>query len=469
VVFSSVAFLYYFLPVFLITYFIFRKNLVILLFSLLFYGWGEPRFLPILFFYIVINYAVGLAIGRTRSRHAWILVGVIGNLSLLVYFKYLDFLSSQLSMIAARLGFGALPIAHVPLPLGISFITFQGLSYVIDVYRGTVPPQRSLVDFAMYKSMFPQLIAGPIVRYVEIAPDIAHRAVLVDDLAEGTRQFIVGLGQKVLIANVLGAPADQIFALSAAERGTLTAWLGIICYTLQIYFDFAGYSNMAIGLGRLIGFRYPINFYRPYVAQSVTDFWRRWHMTLSRWFRDYLYIPLGGNRGAPWRTYLNLLTVFALCGFWHGANWPFLIWGLYHGAFLILERSGFSAVLQRLWRPFRHAYLLLMVTVGWVFFRADTLKAALSFLRAMFGDVAGSPLTPVGRYLTTETAIVLCAAMVLAVAPFTVAVNERDPVRPAMMVHIRNTARDVVLLLILFASLLEVAGGAYNPFIYYRF
>ena len=471
-VFSSVSFLFYFLPVFFLAYFGLNcKNLVVLIFSIIFYAWGEPRFLPIIFVYIVINYLGGLLIGRRDAmRRAWVAAGVAGNLGLLIYFKYVDFLSAQVDQLAAYLGWGRIPVAHVPLPLGISFITFQGLSYIIDVSRGSVQPQRSLLKFAMYKAMFPQLIAGPIVRYKEIADDIDRRPVRIDDLMHGARQFIIGLAQKVLVANVVASPSDQIFALDSHSLDTATAWLGIACYTLQIYFDFAGYSNMAIGLGRMIGFHYPINFIRPYAAVSVTDFWHRWHMTLSRWFLDYLYIPLGGNRISTGRTYINLMIVFLLCGFWHGANWTFLIWGAYHGAFLVIERLGVGKLLRRLWLPLRHAYLILVVMVGWVFFRCEMLDSAMQFLHAMIGFGAGSPLTAADRYMTNEVLLALCAGALLATIPAWHWLTVADR-------YLRNiAARGValagahaLLLLMLLVCLLEVAGGAYNPFIYYRF
>jgi alginate O-acetyltransferase complex protein AlgI len=472
VVFSSVPFLFYFLPVFLLSYFALgRKNVVILLFSLIFYAWGEPRFLPILLAYIILNYVVGRLIARDdERRRVWMVVGVSGNLAMLVYFKYLNLLVDQFRGLFIAMGLGPHPMPHIALPLGISFIAFQGISYVVDVYRRDVASQRSLLDFAMYKAMFPQLIAGPIVRYRDVAADIAHRPVRLGDLVSGTRQFIVGLGQKVLIANVLAAPADQIFALPIGNLGMATAWLGIACYTLQIFFDFAGYSNMAIGLGRILGFRYPINFDRPYASQSLTEFWRRWHMTLSRWFRDYLYIPLGGNRLSPLRTYANLATVFLLCGIWHGANWTFLIWGAYHGVFLIIERLGLGGILTRTWRPLRHVYLMLVVMVGWVFFRCDKLKSAIGFLRAMAGDSTDATQMPAARYLSTETILALCLGALLATLPAwdactaTGARMHGGTARAAVF-----TAAHAVLLAMLVLCLLDVAGGAYNPFIYYRF
>jgi alginate O-acetyltransferase complex protein AlgI len=464
-VFSSVTFLFYFLPIFIAAYFSLPcKNFTILLFSLAFYAWGEPRFVPILLVYILGNYAIGRLISQ-RAGPIWMQLGVAGNLGLLIYFKYANFLSAELGHLFARLGLGSLPEPHIVLPLGISFIAFQGISYVVDVHRGVVASQRSLLSFAMYKSMFPQLIAGPIVRYSDIAGEIDRRPVRLDDLAAGTRQFILGLGQKVLISNILAGPADQIFGLPTADRGPATAWLAIACYTLQIFFDFAGYSNMAIGLGRIMGFRYPINFDRPYAAESITAFWRRWHMTLSSWFRDYLYIPLGGSRGSAPRTYANLMLVFLLCGLWHGAAWNFLVWGAWHGLFLVVERLGLGALLARLWRPLRHVYVLLVVAIGWVFFRADTLRAAQRFLGSMAGR-GGSGLAPVERFLSTEVWLALAFGAVLATVPATRMLTAAGRSLPA---GLASAVTHATLLLILALCLLQVASGAYNPFIYYRF
>lgn len=471
-VFSSVVFLFYFLPIFLAIYFALPwKNFTILVFSLAFYAWGEPRFLPILLIYILGNYAFGRLIGQGGPLgRIWLWVGVTSNLGLLAYFKYANFLSVELGRFFAWLGLGPLPVAHIALPLGISFIAFQGVSYVVDVHRGVVTSQRSLLNFAMYKSMFPQLIAGPIVRYSDVADDIDRRPVTQDNLVAGARQFIIGLGQKVLIANILAVPADQIFSLRSGDIGMATAWLGIACYTLQIFFDFAGYSNMAIGLGRIMGFRYPANFDRPYAAQSITEFWRRWHMTLSSWFRDYLYIPLGGNRVARWRTYANLMIVFLLCGFWHGAAWNFVVWGAFHGLFLVLERLGLGRVIATVWRPLRHLYVVLVVAVGWVFFRADTMRFAGRYLRSMVGGGGTSDLAPAERFLTTEVSLALCAGALLATVPawrlLTAAGGSLPSGGPRGAAFGLGHAG---LLAILALCLLLVSGGAYNPFIYYRF
>ncbi|HYC03774.1 MAG TPA: MBOAT family protein [Azospirillaceae bacterium] len=472
-VFSSVQFLFYFLPLFFLCYYALPgKNLTLTLFSFVFYAWGEPAFVPILAVYILINWGFGLLIDRAGGWKRWALAGgVLGNFGLLVYFKYFNFLAEQARLVAGWLGWGFEAPPPVLLPLGISFITFQGVSYVVDVYRGTVPAQRSLLNFAMYKSMFPQLIAGPIVRYSHIKDDVERRPVVLDRLFEGARQFMVGFAQKVLIANTLAAPADQIFALPADELSMATAWLGIACYTLQIFFDFAGYSNMAIGLGHMIGFRFPINFDRPYAAQSITEFWRRWHMSLSSWFRDYLYIPLGGNRGSALRTYANLFTVFVLCGFWHGASWNFMIWGAYHGLFLVIERLGLGRLLESLWRPLRHAYLVLVVMVGWVFFRADDLPKALDYLNAMAGlGGPGSPLAIPGRYLFPSVQLALLAGVLLSTLPaarWLAEASRRLDGVPGRGVPVGLAHAGLFGLTVL--AVLSIAGGAYNPFIYYRF
>ena len=464
-VFSSIQFLFYFFPCFFLCYFLLPwKNVTLTVFSLLFYAWGEPRFVPILLAYIVANYGCGLVIGAAAgSQRRWAIgVGIALNIGMLVYFKYLNFLTAELGPVAAWLGLSLEP-THVLLPLGISFMAFQGASYLIDIYRGEVPPQRSLLLFTMYKVMFPQLIAGPIVRYREVYDAIHRRSADIAEIYFGMRQFVIGLAQKVLIANTLALPADQIFALKPDELGTATAWLGVVCYTLQIYFDFAGYSNMAIGMGRMMGFRYPENFNLPYAAASITDFWRRWHMTLSRWFRDYLYVPLGGNRRGPFRTYLNLMIVFLLCGLWHGANWTFIVWGAWHGAFLVIERLGLGPPIVRAWWPVRHAYALIVVMIGWVFFRADTLTHAGAFLRSMFGLGGQSLLYPVERYATPAVVSALVVGVLLATLP-----AQEMIARIARGTAVR-VAGNAMLLCLLALSMLGIAGGAYNPFIYYRF
>jgi alginate O-acetyltransferase complex protein AlgI len=358
-VFSSPIFLFIFLPATLLLYFLAGKavrNLLLLVISLVFYAWGEELYVLILLASIALNYLFGLGIDFAigRQRLWWLWGGVVGNLLLLGYFKYTGFILQNMGVENAA---ALTPV----LPIGISFFTFQALSYLIDLYYRRVQVQKNPLNLALYISLFPQLIAGPIVRYSEVEKEIIDRTVTRSDVAEGVQQFVRGLAKKTLLADPMGLVADRVFAIPEAGLTPETAWLGAICYSLQLYFDFSAYSDMAIGLGRIFGFKFPPNFNYPYTARSVTDFWRRWHMTLSRWFRDYLYIPLGGNRHGATRTYLNLWIVFLATGIWHGAAWTFIIWGAYHGAFLIIERLGLARVLLRLPRLMQHSYLLLVV------------------------------------------------------------------------------------------------------------
>src|SRR3954452_11314087 len=373
-VFSSSVFLFYFLPLFLICYFALPfKNLVLLVFSLFFYAWGEALYVLLMIASGLGNWAAArwiAANSESRSRaRALLALGVALNLSGLFVFKYLGFFVESWNGVLPA---ASLPVPQIHLPIGISFFTFHATSYLVDVYRGDFPAERKAVNVLLYIAMFPQLIAGPIVRFGTVRKEIHQRQVTIEKFALGIKFFIIGLGQKVLLANTLATPVDAIYKIPTENLDAAMAWLAAIGYSLQIYFDFVGYSNMAIGLGLMIGIYFPLNFNYPYMAQSITEFWRRWHITLSTWFRDYLYIPLGGNRAGPVRTYANLMAVFLLCGLWHGASWTFVVWGLYHGLFLVIERIGLGAALQRVGREYRHLYVLLVVTVGWVFFRAET-------------------------------------------------------------------------------------------------
>ena len=346
--FPEPAFLFFFLPVLLVLYQAspgFLRNALLTIASLAFYAVGEKLYSAIMFASIFLNWWIGLRVGSATSpngKRNWLTVGVAGNLALLGFFKYANFLVDNLNDGLSLVGVPEISIGQVHLPIGISFYTFQAMSYLIDVARGT-KPQRSLLNVALFISLFPQLIAGPIVRYGMISGQLTDRLRTSRLFNDGVRRFIVGLAKKTIIANAMALPADRIFGLEPQELTTPLVWLGMIAYTLQIYFDFSGYSDMAIGLGRMFGFHFPLNFRYPYAARDITDFWRRWHISLSSWFRDYLYIPLGGNRGSEWKTYRNLLIVFLLCGLWHGASWLFVAWGLYHGAFLIIERMGLGA------------------------------------------------------------------------------------------------------------------------------
>ena len=475
-VFSSPIFLFLFLPITLGVYFVVPKrarNIWLLAASLVFYGWGEPKFLVVMLASIACNFLLALKIAQLadRRRARPVLIAAIAvNIGLLVIFKYTDFIVRSFDDGLVALAVPPLPVPAIALPIGISFFTFHALSYVIDVYRGDARALHNPFDMGLYISLFSQLIAGPIIRYHDIAGQLREREVGRELFARGVQRFIVGLGKKVLIANTVAVSADLIFSIPGDQLTMGLAWLGVLCYTLQIYFDFSGYSDMAIGLGLMFGFRFLENFNYPYISQSVTEFWRRWHISLSNWFRDYLYIPLGGNRVAPRRVYMNLLIVFFLCGLWHGASWTFVVWGLFHGAFLVLERMGFKRWLQARPAPFRHAYLLLVVMVSWVFFRADSLPAAWHFLAAMAGLSTASGLEhPIALYADSQ--IVLAIAVgIIGSAPVVPALRrwlERFAGRGAVMAS--SIGQVAMLACLLMASILPLAAGTYNPFIYFRF
>ena len=502
--FSAPIFLFGFLPLVLLLYFVLgrrMRNPVLLLASLFFYAWGETFLVFVMVVSILANFGFGLWIDRTRERgggRGAVTTAIGFNLGLLVLFKYANWIWNSASRLAAATGLagdGFPPIGEVVgplaqaaglidgplppdwrihLPLGISFFTFQAMSYVIDVYRRDVQVQRNPMHFGVYIALFPQLIAGPIIRYRDVARQITSRVVSLDGFAQGVRRFILGLAKKMLVANVVGKVADDIFAIPEGALSASVAWLGLICYTLQIYFDFSGYSDMAIGLGRMFGFRFLENFDFPYVSRSLTEFWRRWHISLSTWFRDYLYIPLGGNRRGTGRTYLNLLVVFFLCGLWHGASWGFVAWGLYHGLFLVIERLGIGAFLARRPAAVRHVYTLLLVMVGWVFFRADGFAHALYFLEAMFGlaGYAGRTYT-VWIYLDSVLAVALVAGVIGSTPwlPKVAAWCARlEPGGRATLVSLGLELAGVAALCALFLlSAMELAAGTYNPFIYFRF
>jgi alginate O-acetyltransferase complex protein AlgI len=478
-IFSSVTFLFYFLPIFLVLYYSTRfKNTVLLLGSLFFYSWGEIEYTFILIVSIIMNHAFGLWVGASRTRKSkWpIALGITANLLLIGFFKYFNFFMDILNNIVDVLHFSYVSFKPVHLPLGISFFTFQAMSYLVDVYRGNTRAERDPLTLGLYISMFPQLIAGPIVRFKTIVDELHDRTISIDRITFGVKIFIIGLAQKVLIANTVAVPADAIFSLPHAELTTSLAWLGIVSYTIQIYFDFAGYSNMAIGLGHMFGFTFPKNFNYPYISRSITEFWRRWHISLTSWFRDYLYVPLGGNRISKSRTYLNLIIVFVLCGLWHGASWTFIFWGIYHGMFLIIERAGLNRKLENIWWPIRNIYVLLVVIIGWVFFRSESHTQALDYLGAMFGYSIGDPfLNPVDQYLSNVViAAITCG--VVASTPILPLISgkilEIDIARENSYYRRWNLQYHVVaayIILILLLSISNLASGTYNPFIYFRF
>ena len=461
-IFSSIPFLYYFLPVVLLVYGLtprVGKNAVLLLFSLVFYGWGEPKYLAVMLACTALGYGFGLALGRAGRpgvRKALLAASVLSSLSFLVYFKYADFFLSNFNALTGA----SLPLLQMTLPVGISFYTFQILSYTVDVYRGEAQVQKNPIDLACYVTMFPQLIAGPIVRYTDVAEQLKQRGR--GDFQKGVSRFLVGLGKKILFANLLGE-------VCAAWRGTqdgsvLFSWLYAVSYTLHIYFDFSGYSDMAIGLGALLGFRFPENFNYPYIAASVTEFWRRWHMTLSRWFRDYVYIPLGGNRKGMGKQLRNILIVWLLTGFWHGAAWNFLCWGLYFAALLILEKLVLLRFLEK-HRIFGHVYLLLAVVFGFVLFDAATLSGAWDCIRGMLG-LGGLPIASAeGAYLLKSNALLLILAA-LGATPLPKRIAKVLEARCPKAAALLHPAALCVLLLICTAYLVD---GSYNPFLYFRF
>jgi alginate O-acetyltransferase complex protein AlgI len=497
--FSSTLFLFLFLPAVLGAYFALNpplRNGFLLLASLAFYAFGERFFVFLMLASIVANWAFGLWIAaeRRRGRGRLPLALAVGfDLALLVAFKYADWLLALAS--SALLALGTIDVAlpalgtslagsswhpllvdpdgGIHLPIGISFFTFQAISYVVDVYRGEAEARRDPLDVALYVSLFPQLIAGPIVRYRDVAAQIVSRHVDLASFASGVRRFTLGLGKKVLIANTLAAVADDVFAIPVAELPPATAWLGLACYTLQIYFDFSGYSDMAIGLGRMFGFRFLENFLHPYASRSVTEFWRRWHVSLSTWFRDYLYIPLGGNRRGAARTAFHLIVVFALCGLWHGASATFLLWGLLHGAFLGIERAGLLARLERLHAAPRHLYLLLAVMAGWVLFRAPDLPHALGYYQALaFGQSGDALRHAPGHWLEIPVVLALVCGAIGSTPWLAAAANRVETLAaagrrlPWLLAHSAATGALAIVFLL---AAMRLAAGTYNPFIYFRF
>ncbi len=475
-VFASPFFLFLFLPLTLAAYALAprrMKNAVLLVASLGFYVWGEGAYVALVLGSVLANWAFGLAISEAADpsvRKRWLAAAVAANLATLAVFKYGNFAFANVNALAPVLGVAPIPVGALALPLGISFFTFHAISYIVDVYKNNARAERRLPDFALYIMLFPQLIAGPIIRWRDIAAQLGQHEQRQADVAYGVRRFILGLGKKVLIANTLGQVADRLFALPGGELTTPLAWLGLACYTLQIYFDFSGYSDMAIGLMRMFGFRVLENFNYPYVAGSIREFWRRWHISLSNWFRDYLYIPLGGNQRGTGRAYLNLVIVFVLCGLWHGASWPFVAWGAWHGLFLVAERAGLDRALSRT-GPFQHVYTMLAVMGGWVLFRCETFTQALTFYGALVGRAAGDPaLHPVAEYLDPLVATTLVVAIVGATPVMRQLGRWRDArAKGGVSGALLLTADGAWLATVALASCAWLAAGTYNPFIYFRF
>ncbi|XCN75003.1 MAG: MBOAT family protein [Candidatus Electrothrix aestuarii] len=479
-VFSSITFLFFFLPVVLLGYLCVGKrgrNLFLLLASLFFYLWGEQLFVLVMLASIIMNYLFGLLLDRaemqgSRAGKFLLAAALVANLGMLGFFKYANFAVDNLNLLFSWVSVPRIPLNEVHLPIGISFFTFQAMSYLIDLYRQEYKAQKNPLYLGLYISLFPQLIAGPIVRYRDIAEHIKKRTVSLHDFACGAERFIFGLGKKVLIANPMGQMADHIFGMQAAQLSTGTAWLGVICYTLQIYFDFSGYSEMAIGLGRMFGFHFLENFNYPYISRSIREFWRRWHISLSTWFRDYLYIPLGGNRHGNKRTSLNLLIVFLLCGLWHGASWNFILWGLMYGFFLVVERGKWGRILAGIHPLGQHCYTLLVVINGWVFFRLEQLAEAGSYFSVMYGFAGAERMHPRismecnALFLSSFVAGILLSLPLYPWLRGQWRIWTREHAPAAVFVQ---SAKLVLISTLLLFSAGLISVGAYNPFIYFRF
>ena len=469
-VFSSTLFLFVFLPITLLIYYVLKgklRNYWLLFVSLIFFGWSQPNYLWIILVNIGVNYLCAILIDHLKSfRKAALFVAVIANLTLLFYFKYFDFILDSIN----RLVGSNFELKNIVLPIGISFFTFQGLSYVIDVYRKEVPAQKNIFKVGLYIVLFPQLIAGPIVRYTDIANEIDNRKSSLEDFSSGIERFIIGIGKKAIIANTMAATADAIWNNYATGSSWIIVWIGSIAYTLQIYYDFSGYSDMAIGLGRMLGFHFNENFNLPYISKSITEFWRRWHISLSSWFRDYVYIPLGGNKR---HVYFNLLIVFLLTGIWHGASWHYVAWGIWNGAFILIERKlklDKKRDYQKygmLGRGISKIYTLFIVNIGWVIFRAPHTSDAFNYIATMFGVIRPESVGyTVLWYLDRWTTTIMVIGVLFASA---VPMRIKEIIKAKISKDILCVIKYILLLVLFYLSLLRIVSGTYNPFIYFQF
>ena len=459
--FSSLTFLLAFLPLVLVLYYINNnrvyRNIILLISSLIFYSWGEPRTIIIMIITIIVNYVMAIMIEeKEKYRKLLFIVTCIFNIGILFFFKYFNFFVNDVLMLKNV-------TLNIILPIGISFYTFQILSYVIDVYKKEVVAQRSIINLGAYVTMFPQLIAGPIVRYQTIAKELTDRKEHVDDIAEGLRRFIIGLGKKIIIANQMAIIADKVYlSIPLHDLNTMFAWIGTIAFALQIYYDFSGYSDMAIGLGKMFGFHFVENFNYPYIATSITDFWRRWHISLSSWFRDYVYIPLGGSRCSKARWMLNIMIVWSLTGLWHGASYNFILWGLYYGVLLMMEKLFFKKYLDKL-KGINYIITMLIVLVGWVFFNSSSVDQIIYMIRNLFGFNGSFSLI----LLNNQGILYLLPYMLIAIIGMGPWINQ-------LFIKIRNntigfTIYDIYLVVILVVCLIFLINNSYNPFIYFRF
>lgn len=471
-VFASAIFLFLFLPITIIGYFLIKpkyKNFWLFIMSLVFYAWGGLIYAILFIFSAYINFLFGIWMEKDRERKKLILfLSIVWNLGILAYFKYSSFILLNLQVIIQIfIPNFKINIVHVPLPIGISFFTFQIMTYVIDLYREEIKVQKKFINLGLYIMLFPQLIAGPIVRYIDIEKEINNRKVDIDLIDEGIKRFILGLGKKIFIANIMGTWADTVFNMSLEKINTPLAWLGIFGYTMQIFFDFSAYSDMAIGLGKIFGFHFLENFNYPYISRNIQEFWRRWHISLSQWFKDYLYIPLGGNRKGKIRTYINLLIVFFLTGLWHGSSWNFIFWGIFHGVFLIIERLGLKKVLEKTPKILQHLYTMIIVIIGWVFFRADNFIFALKYLKILF----------IPNFIHMESFLVELENLKLFIA--VCAIIFSTPIVPKLKNILLNNIfknkfyyeifRNFIYIIFFLLSVIFLAGSNFNPFIYFHF
>jgi len=464
-VFSSIVFLFIYLPVVLAVYYLVpvrHRNVWLFAVNMVFYGWGEPVYILLMLFSICLNYVNGRLIGQYRLEQpgkakAVLIVNTVVNLALLVFFKYFDLITQSINAVFGT----SLPLLGLALPIGISFYTFQTMSYPIDVYRGDSDVQKNFISFGTFVALFPQLIAGPIVRYKDVASQLNYRANSLQQFASGIERFIQGLAKKVLIANNLGLLWDVYSATGSAELTVVGAWMGALAFSLQLYFDFSGYSDMAIGLGRMLGFDFLENFNYPYISRSVTEFWRRWHISLGTWFRDYLYIPLGGNRRGLPRQLLNILIVWALTGLWHGANWTFLIWGLYYAVFLLVEKSFLLKKLEK-FPIIGHVYTIFVAVCGWVIFQLDSIQEAAVYYKAMFGFGKAGFISDMDLFYGKSYLIMLIIA-VIAATPLLRTIFQRFSPR------IKGILTPILVLAVLIVSTAYLVDATYNPFLYFRF
>lgn len=462
-VFASITFLYYFLPMFLILYFVVPKkykNIVLLIFSIIFYFYGEPKYILLMLIEVLFSYFMTLSLEKNKSKS---LLGVIisFHIFLLCVFKYFNFIITNINSIFD----GNISLLNIVLPIGISFYTFQIISYEVDVYRGKVKASKSLIDYMTYVFLFPQLIAGPIVRYETVSKELKSRKVTLEDFSYGVNRFIIGLFKKVVIANNIGELCNILN--SSSEVSVLLYWILGISYMLQIYFDFSGYSDIAIGIGRMIGFKFPENFNYPYVADSVTDFWRRWHMTLSSWFRDYVYIPLGGNRVSTLKHIRNILVVWMLTGFWHGASWNFIIWGIYFGVILIIEKYYLNKVLEKLPRVIRNIYAMFIVMISFIIFSSDDISSALVAIKGLFSFSSLKLSNDFIIYYIRSYGVILIGGLMLCTPLIKNVINKLRENK--ILNYIINIFEVIVLVLIFVIITSMLIDSSYNPFLYFRF